>query len=227
MFGPTCWVTFVTTFTLGQCDGFVSDTCNPYRGVKKIKLGAAGPITAPTCSNSWDLHEVTLFDSSGAKIPVTATTETGTGRPGYGPEKAADGNVTSYWMGDFDVGLSCSCWNDTKKDQQAIDLELDTAQRVAKIEVYQADNEWSILKMNMHCAGLDGIYGSAYLELDTSMYHTVVTCSDSGCDVQRFDSVNTWSCNTTYSSSDTSSTAVAIGTMRLGICFINLLLLFV
>ena len=35
---------------------------------------------------------------------VTATTETGTGRPGYGPEKAADGNVTSYWMGDFDVG---------------------------------------------------------------------------------------------------------------------------
>lgn len=35
---------------------------------------------------------------------MTATTETGTGRPGYGPEKAADGNVTSYWMGDFDVG---------------------------------------------------------------------------------------------------------------------------
>lgn len=38
MFGPTRWVTFVTTFTLGQCDGFVSDTCNPYRGVKKIKF---------------------------------------------------------------------------------------------------------------------------------------------------------------------------------------------
>ena len=37
MFGPTRLVTFVATFTLGQCDGFVSDTCNPYRGVKKIK----------------------------------------------------------------------------------------------------------------------------------------------------------------------------------------------
>ena len=34
----------------------------------------------------------------------------------------------------------------------------------------------------------------AYLELDTSMYRTVVTCTDSGCNVQRFDSVQTWSC---------------------------------
>ena len=34
----------------------------------------------------------------------------------------------------------------------------------------------------------------AYLELDTSMYRTVVNCTNSGCTVQRFDSVQVWSC---------------------------------
>lgn len=34
-------VTFLATFTLGQCDGGVvnyGNTCNPYKGVKKIKF---------------------------------------------------------------------------------------------------------------------------------------------------------------------------------------------
>lgn len=62
------------------------------------------------------------------------------------------------------IKQSCACiWFLIQNNSQPTSLHFSFVfcrHGLPPCQVYQADNEWSILKMNMHCAGLDGIYGS-------------------------------------------------------------------
>eukprot|EP00438_Fugacium_kawagutii_P013145 Skav233649 [mRNA] locus=scaffold2779:797112:803334:- [translate_table: standard] len=80
--------------------------------------------------------------------------------------------------------MSCTCWDDTKIDQQAIDFELPSETQISRIEVWQGLNEWAMPALRLHCAGADGSYDTV-LEVNVSLYHTVITCSNAGCTVTK------------------------------------------
>ncbi|CAL1171008.1 unnamed protein product [Cladocopium goreaui] len=144
-------------------DGPSLTICNPaVTPVKYLKMSNGGPISSPSCSASWDLHEVEFFDQHGNQIFATADTTTGSSWRGTAlPSNTLDGDLSSYWAGDHDHGLSCSCWSDEKMDVQAIDFTLPEESYLSRIEVYQGHNEWTMLQLRLKCAGANGVYGSA------------------------------------------------------------------
>ena len=93
--------------------------CNPAFGHRYISTGTAGGISASGCSASWDLHEVKAFTSSG-QLTLFASSSSGSDSS-HLPGKAVDGDTSTFWAGDHDVGMSCSCWESSKKDGQDTD----------------------------------------------------------------------------------------------------------
>ena len=109
--------------------------CNPAFGHRYISTGAAGGISASGCSASWDLHEVKAFTSSG-QLTLFASSSSGSDSS-HLPGKAVDGDTSTFWAGDHDVGMSCSCWESSKKDGQILTIDLGSNQKVTRLKLYQ------------------------------------------------------------------------------------------
>ncbi|CAE7685375.1 ACP5 [Symbiodinium necroappetens] len=157
--------------------------CNPFRGYRYISIGAAGGISSSSCYASWDVHEVEAFTSSG-QLTLSASSMSGSD-DGYPPSKAVDGDSGSFWAGDHDVGMSCSCWDDSKKDGQILTLDLGSNQQVTQLKLYQGGNgnDWAVKRVRLHCHE-SVAFSSALsepLELEVSTGVTTIDCSDQGC----------------------------------------------
>eukprot|EP00435_Cladocopium_sp_Y103_P010379 s1989_g2.t1 len=48
---------------------------------------------------------------------LTASTATGHGGSAYIPDNAIDGSSNTFFAGDHDIGMSCHCWESSKKDR--------------------------------------------------------------------------------------------------------------
>ena len=154
--------------------------CNPYDGVDYIIFGNGNGITATSCSSSWDLHEIDMWDEFGVKIALSGA-EALTGQDsGYPASATIDGSVTSFWAGDHDIGMSCDCWDSSKKDGQSIRVNLGATFKVSKIRLTQggAGNTWAISKIRIHCGPS---YQANPLPLDISFGTTDIECNDAGC----------------------------------------------
>eukprot|EP00435_Cladocopium_sp_Y103_P042366 s3451_g11.t1 len=205
--------------------------CNPaVTPVKYLKMSNGGPISSPSCPASWDLHEVEFFDQNGNQIFATADTTTGSSQFGnYGPSNALDGDFSSFWAGGHDDGLGCGCWSDEKIDVQAIDFTLSDLEEsyLSRIEVYQGHNEWAMTKLRLKCAGADGVYRLAVLELDASLNHTSITCNASGC-ASKLDTTEQWHCGQQWTTTKapghdaSSSDQAACGALILFSCLLLL-----
>ncbi|CAJ1342781.1 unnamed protein product [Effrenium voratum] len=170
---------FSTTTTAAQTP-VVSADCNPFRGTRYITIGNGNGIKSSQCTASWDLYEIRVFDENDNQLSVTATSNTGYDDP-YTPFKAVDGSTATFWAGDHDVGMSCSCWDDGKKDGQAIRLDLGSEKTVSRIQLVQggADDEWAVSKIRVHCHSSS--LNANPLELGISMGTTDITCGINGC----------------------------------------------
>ncbi|CAJ1365798.1 unnamed protein product [Effrenium voratum] len=162
--------------------------CNPYQGTRYITLGNGDSVTSTVCKDSWDLYEVAVYDDQNQEITgVTATAPTGSAPPntGYGgdyePYQALDGSLTTYWAGDRDIGMSCSCWHASKKDAQQLLLDLGSSQKVSKINIWQggAGNKWAVSRLRIHCHSAQ--LNANPLELEISSGSTTIECDDVGC----------------------------------------------
>ncbi|CAL1171006.1 unnamed protein product [Cladocopium goreaui] len=203
-------------------DGPSLTICNPaVTPVKYLKMSNGGPISSPSCSASWDLHEVEFFDQHGNQIFATADTTTGSSWRGTAlPSNTLDGDLSSYWAGDHDHGLSCSCWSDEKMDVQAIDFTLPEESYLSRIEVYQGHNEFTMLQLRLKCAGASGVYGSA-LELNASLDHTSITCNASGC-ASELNTTEQWYCGQQWNDASTSHYPNACGALSAVCCLLLL-----
>ena len=169
------------TSTSSTAPPAVIGTCNPFRGYRYISIGAAGGISSSSCNASWDLYEVEAFN--GRRLKMSASSITGYYR--YPPSQAVDGDTTTFWAGDHGVGMSCSCWDDSKKDGQILTLDLGSNQQVAQLKLYQggSGNDWAVKRVRLHCHE-SLAFSSALsepLELDVSTGVTTIDCSDQGC----------------------------------------------
>ncbi|CAE7400082.1 ACP5 [Symbiodinium natans] len=149
-----------------------ASVCNPYRGYSYISIGAAGGIGSSQCTASWDLYEVEVRTSNGQVSALTAWSPTGSDS-GHPPSEAVDGDLNSFWAGDHDLGMSCSCWDDSKKDGQLVSINLGGAQNITSVTIHQggSGDQWAVKRMRLHCHDQVG-YSSATvppLELDVSM----------------------------------------------------------
>ena len=109
--------------------------CNPALGHRYISIGSAGGISSSSCYASWDLHEVKAFTSSG-QLTLFASSSSGSDSS-HLPGKAVDGDTSTFWAGDHDVGMSCSCWESSKKDGQILTIDLGSNQKVTRLKLYQ------------------------------------------------------------------------------------------
>ncbi|CAJ1417696.1 unnamed protein product [Effrenium voratum] len=152
--GHGMWLGLASYFAVAFGDG--EPDCNPYQG-------NGDSITSPLCKDSWDLHEVAVYDDQNQEITgIMATAPTGA----------------------HDIGMSCSCWDYSKQDAQHILLDLGTTQKVSKINIWQGGvgNNWAIwavsrLRIHCHSAQLN----ANPLELDISSGSTTIECDDVGC----------------------------------------------
>ena len=96
-------------------------------------------------------------------------------------EQALDGSLTTYWAGDRDIGMSCSCWHASKKDAQQLLLDLGSSQKVSKINIWQggAGNKWAVSRLRIHCHSAQ--LNANPLELEISSGSTTIECDDVGC----------------------------------------------
>lgn len=185
----------VTSTSSGPISSTSSTTpvCNPFRGVRYLMLGNGGAIRSGVCEASWDLHEVEVFDTNGVKISAVASSPTGS-LSSYPASNAVDGDTESFWAGDFDVGLSCSCWNSAKLDGQQLLLDLQSEVRVGEIRLHQGDNTWSLTDIRIHCGDGAGDFSDPPMELGISMALTQISCASSGCEVTYQSISPYWSC---------------------------------
>ncbi|CAE7794043.1 ACP5 [Symbiodinium sp. CCMP2456] len=178
--GPLGTSTSTPTNAVSDSD---PNICNPARGYRYISIGAAGGISSSSCFASWDVHEVEAFTSSG-QLTLSASSMSGSDTD-YPPSKAVDGDTGSFWAGDHDVGMSCSCWDDSKKDGQILTLDLGSTQQVTQLKLYQGGNgnDWAVKRVRLHCH-MSVAFSSALsepLELDVSTGVTTIECNDQGC----------------------------------------------
>lgn len=107
-----------------------------------------------------------------------------------------DGDKSTYWAGNDEHGLSCSCWNSSKINKQAIQFVLPETY-ISRIEVYQGNNARSMGHFRVHCAGAGGNYRTDdVLEVHGSLDQTTLTFSDAGCFVTGSTAVAASSCGT-------------------------------
>eukprot|EP00439_Symbiodinium_sp_Y106_P052413 s2987_g7.t1 len=155
--------------------------CNPFRGHRYLSIGAAGGISSTSCFDSWDLYEIEAFTTNGQLALSASSSVTG----GYVPSNAVDGDTSSFWAGDHDVGMSCSCWNDSKKDGELLTIDLGSNQQVTQLKLHQGGigNQWAVKRVRLHCH--DALpFSSALvepLEIDVSMGLTTIECNERGC----------------------------------------------
>ena len=163
--------------------------CNPAQGFRYISIGAAGGIAATSCYNSWDVHEVEVHTSIGrltqmptGVLSVFSPTGSDDEQP---PFLAMDGDRNTFWAGDHDIGMSCACWNDSKKDGQLLTIDMRSIQQVTKLKLYQGggDNKWAVKRVRLHCHDTLPFSSAVVepLEIDVSTDLTTIECSDYGC----------------------------------------------
>ena len=176
--GPV--VTSTSSTTLPAING----TCNPALGHRYISIGSAGGISSSSCYSSWDLHEVEAFISSGRRLTLSAFSVSGSD-DGYPPSKAVDGDTSTFWAGDHDEGMSCSCWDDSKKDGQIITIDFGSNQQVTQLNLYQggSGNAWAVKRVRLHCHEAVAFSSALVepLEIDVSAGVTFILCNEQGC----------------------------------------------
>jgi len=181
--------------------GNVTVDCNPYDGTRYLTFGNGNGITSGECTASWDLHEIQLWDERGERITdLTASTATGDGGSGYTPDLAIDGNSATFFAGDHDIGMSCHCWESSKKDAQSITIDMGSTKKVSKIMLLQggAGNEWAVSKIRIHCSSGSSLQNYP-LPLDISFGQTDIECNAGGCVVAGMDPAYYHTCDSAIS----------------------------
>eukprot|EP00439_Symbiodinium_sp_Y106_P005355 s8925_g1.t1 len=83
-------------------------------------------------------------------------------------------NLEDFWEGDYDVGLSCSCWDESKVGGQWMILDLGS--RVPKIRIHQGG--WG----NAYAVSQENFLDPA-LRFEVSKETTTLECSSSSCEI--------------------------------------------
>ena len=108
--------------------------CNPFLGTRYLRIGNGNGILSGECRHNWHLHEVTLYDETGWRQIQGESGSTDTGYTGgWKPSNAVDGQTRSLFQGDHDPGLSCSCWEPWKKDQQSLIIDMAETRKVGRM----------------------------------------------------------------------------------------------
>ena len=173
----------------------VTIDCNPYDGHQFFIFGNGNGITSEQCGASWDLYEVSFWDENGDPIAVSeASSLTGTAPSvqsginivDYSANNAVDGHNSTFFAGDYDVGMACSCWNSGKLDGQSLLVDLGSTKKVSKIMLLQggAGDIWAISNIRIHCGNS---YQTHPLPLEISFGETDIECNAGGCQTTRLD----------------------------------------
>jgi len=170
--------------------------CNPYDGQRYLIFGNGNGIQDTQCTASWDIHQIQFWDENGDRIiPTSASTSTGTSEHGsHGPWNVLDGDVTTFFAGDHDIGMSCDCWDSSKKDGQSIQIDLGGYKKVSKIMFLQggSGNEWAISILRIHCGS---VYQTNPLQLQISFGETDIECGPTHCETTRMDPAYVHTCD--------------------------------
>ncbi|CAK9010953.1 unnamed protein product [Durusdinium trenchii] len=156
--------------------------CNPFQGVRYLRISNGREIPRWLCSASWDIYEVELTDSTGARLAPSASTMTGVSDD-HPVSNVVDGDRSSFHAGDWDIGLGCSCWDDSKIGSQQVDLDLGTLTQVARIVIVQGGDTdpWSVGNLRIECGDMSMAFDPAVMQFEISRAVTTIECTAQGC----------------------------------------------
>jgi len=234
MFNLLRWAALPLPVALGDGEVYVSSStstpttnnvtidCNPYDGHQFFIFGNGNGIASEQCGASWDLYEVSFWNENGNPIAVWgASSLTGTAPSSYvgsnlmdySAQNAVDGDRSTFFAGDHDVGMSCSCWDNSKLDGQSLLVDLGGTKKVSKIRLLQggAGDEWAISKIRIHCGDN---YQAHPLPLQISFGETDIECNAGGCQTTRLDPAYVHTCDSSASIEDAANAVTGYSIFR-------------
>ncbi|CAE7286891.1 ACP5, partial [Symbiodinium microadriaticum] len=142
---------------------------------------------AGSCGASWDLYEVEVYGRSdggiNSKISPSVVSDSGVGK-GRSASLAVNNNLEDWWEGDYDVGLSCSCWDESKVGGQWMVLDLGAPVPVSKIRIHQGGwgDEYAVSQVQLECSNTQNFVDPA-LRFEVSKETTTLECNSSSCEI--------------------------------------------
>ena len=163
------------------------NSCNLFEAHRYLRISNACCVSHSSCSASWDLYEVELFHrSSGAlqQLSPTVMSSSGDGK-GRTAELAVNGNLVDFWEGDYDVGLSCSCWDESKVGGQWMILDLGQPTSVSQIRIHQGGfaDAFAVTQVLVECSTSASFLNAKGLRFEVSKSITTLECTSGGCDI--------------------------------------------
>mmetsp|Transcript_2195 Transcript_2195/g.4999 ORF Transcript_2195/g.4999 Transcript_2195/m.4999 type:complete len:231 (-) Transcript_2195:49-741(-) len=162
--------------------------CNPFNAYQYLRVSSACCVSSGGCQSSWDLYEVEVFqrDAFGitSKIFPSVISDSGVGK-GRTASLAVNNNLEDFWEGDYDVGLSCSCWDESKVGGQWMILDLGSRVSVPKIRIHQGGwgNAYAVSQVQVECSNSLENFLDPALRFEVSKETTTLECSSSSCEI--------------------------------------------
>ncbi|CAE7315167.1 ACP5 [Symbiodinium sp. CCMP2592] len=161
--------------------------CNPFNAYQYLRVSSACCVSHGSCSSSWDLYEVEVFQRNGgitSKINPPVVSDSGVGK-GRTASLAVNNNLQDYWEGDYDVGLSCSCWDESKVGGQWMVLDLGAPLSVNMIRIHQGGwgNEFAVSQVQVECSNSLESFPDPALRFEVSKETTTLECNSTSCEI--------------------------------------------
>jgi len=171
---------------LGGCNLYGEDG----RTWQSVRITLAGPIPRHMCSSSWDLHEVEIWDSAGFQVALTADAPFGSS---VAAANAVDGDLSTYWAGDHDVGAGCTCWDSSKIGSSGVTVTMPDARPISRLKITQGGdgNLWSVGRVKIDCGDQQG-FASSSIYMGISRTSTTIECTTNGCTATHETPVAEW-----------------------------------
>ncbi|CAE7811007.1 unnamed protein product, partial [Symbiodinium sp. CCMP2456] len=111
--------------------------------------------------------------------------DSGAGK-GRTADLAVNKNLEDFWEGDYDVGLSCSCWDESKVGVggQWMVLDLGAPMPVSMIRIHQGGwgNAFAVSQVQLECSNTQNFVDPA-LRFEVSKETTTLECNSSSCEI--------------------------------------------
>eukprot|EP00435_Cladocopium_sp_Y103_P022002 s89_g5.t1 len=159
-----------------------SEVCNPYLAYRYLKIANACCVRSDGCTDSWDLYEFAVYDTAGERIITSSAASSGYGKSNAAG-KALDFSTDTWWEGDYDIGMSCSCWGEDKVGGQWMIVDLGEPKIVKHIMIIQggADDVFAVSQVQIECSQDMVNWDRSPLRFSVSYGQTQLQCSQQGC----------------------------------------------
>eukprot|EP01062_Namystynia_karyoxenos_P081774 TRINITY_DN9057_c0_g2_i1.p1 TRINITY_DN9057_c0_g2~~TRINITY_DN9057_c0_g2_i1.p1 ORF type:complete len:1474 (+),score=328.38 TRINITY_DN9057_c0_g2_i1:58-4479(+) len=117
-----------------------------------LRISNGGPVQTTTCSASWDIHELRVFDSTNHPVLYSVDSHAACDMS-CNLRALEDDDPSTYWAADPGlIELGAACWVASKIGLQWITLDLGSVQAVENVQVEQHGADYAVPSIQIECS---------------------------------------------------------------------------